>query len=158
MNKVRFSVLLDYLIKNHTYNNKKLAQETGIDRTVIQKYISGARLPSSYDNIEIIADKLTLSKEERNMLYDAYKIEKVGYEKYEQLKLIKKIIENISYPKKIDDYDFDISYQFDNINHFATTHQSLLILVRYVIELIKQKKVVTITYMHIYLIIQILSI
>ncbi len=138
MNKVRFSVLLDYLIKNHTYNNKKLAQETGIDRTVIQKYISGARLPSSYDNIEIIADKLTLSKEERNMLYDAYKIEKVGYEKYEQLKLIKKIIENISYPKKIDDYDFDISYQFDNINHFATTHQSLLILVRYVIDQAKK--------------------
>ena len=101
MNKVRFSVLLDYLIKNHTYNNKKLAQETGIDRTVIQKYISGARLPSSYDNIEIIADKLTLSKEERNMLYDAYKIEKVGYEKYEQLKLIKKIIEILAIPKRL---------------------------------------------------------
>ena len=82
MDKIKFSILLEYLIKNSSYTIKRLAEETNIDRTVLQKYISGTRFPNSYTNIEKIADKLTLPKEQRDSLYNSYKIEKVGYHKF----------------------------------------------------------------------------
>ena len=139
MDKVEFSVLLDYLIKNSSYSIKKLAEETNINRTVLQKYISGDRFPSSYANIEKIADKLTLSKQQREHLYNVYKIEKVGYHKYECLKSIKQIIENISYPKDVSDYDFNIDYTFDSVSNFATNKDELVMIVRYLINQAKQK-------------------
>lgn len=140
MDKVVFSVLLDYLIKNSSYSIKKLAEETNINRTVLQKYISGDRFPSSYANIEKIADKLTLSKQQREHLYNVYKIEKVGYHKYECLKSIKQIIENISYPKDVSDYDFNIDYTFDSVSNFATNKDELVMIVRYLINQAKQSK------------------
>lgn len=36
MDKIKFSILLEYLIKNSSYTIKRLAEETNIDRTVLQ--------------------------------------------------------------------------------------------------------------------------
>lgn len=140
MDKIKFSILLEYLIKNSSYTIKRLAEETNIDRTVLQKYISGTRFPNSYTNIEKIADKLTLPKEQRDSLYNSYKIEKVGYHKYERLQLIKEIIENINYPKEISDYDFNILYSFNQINNFAFNNTDLIALIRFMLYQAKKSK------------------
>ena len=140
MDKIKFSILLEYLIKNSSYTIKRLAEETNIDRTVLQKYISGTRFPNSYTNIEKIADKLTLPKEQRDSLYNSYKIEKVGYHKYERLQLIKEIIENINYPKEISDYDFNILYTFNQINNFAFNNTDLIALIRFMLYQAKKSK------------------
>ena len=73
-------------------------------------------------------------------MYNVYKIEKVGYHKYECLKSIKQIIENISYPKDVSDYDFNIDYTFDSVSNFATNKDELVMIVRYLINQAKQSK------------------
>lgn len=147
MEKLKFSKLLDYLIKESSYSIKQLSDETGINRTVLQKYISGNRFPSSYSNIELITEKLTLSNEQHNMLYNAYKMEKIGYDKYERLQLIKQVIENIKYPKDTTDYHFNISYQFGDINSFAKNKDELILLIRFIINQAKNsnsRKIMTV--------------
>lgn len=138
MDKTKFSILLDTLIKKSSYSVKRLAEETEINRTVLQKYMSGSRFPTSYKNIEKIADKLTLSKENRDILYNTYKIEKVGYYKYERLQMLKTIIENIDYPKEVNNYDFNISYSFNDIDDFAGNLDELVFLIRFIIDQVKK--------------------
>ena len=43
----QFSNLLSIYIKESPYNIKNLANEIQIDRTILQKYISGKRFPTS---------------------------------------------------------------------------------------------------------------
>ena len=48
----QFSDLLSIYIKESPYNVKNLANKIQMDRTILQKYISGNRFPTSYACIE----------------------------------------------------------------------------------------------------------
>ena len=90
-----FSDLLSIYIKESPYNVKNLANEIQMDRTILQKYISGNRFPASYACIEKIISHLTLTDQQKYDLKKAYQIEKLGLDQYNYLLEIKSIIENI---------------------------------------------------------------
>ncbi len=56
----------------HQVTASYLAQETGIDRTVIYRYMKGKRLPADADVAEKIADALQMSEEEKRRFYQGY--------------------------------------------------------------------------------------
>lgn len=128
-----FSDLLTKCIKDSPYNIKNLAANSQIDRTVIQKYLSGERLPNSYKNIEKIIAKLALTTEERRILKRAYDIEKLGINKYNHLMKLKELIENIRPLSTNNKVKFQLDYQFEQINNLVTNQHDLLILIQYLI-------------------------
>lgn len=134
MNKLKFHQILQQYIKESSYSIKKIAELTHIERSMIQHYISGNRFPSSYTNIDKIANVLTLSDNQKNLLKNTYNIEKIGYAKYERLQLIKEIIENINYSKEITNCDYNLRYSFKKINKFADNYEDLKIMIRYIID------------------------
>lgn len=119
----QFSDLLSLYIKESPYNIKHLANESQLDRTIIQKYISGNRFPSSYSNIEKIISHLTLTDQQKFDLKKAYHIEKFGVEQYQYLLKIKSIIENIHL---IEPISFSTKYQFEINKSFAFNLEELL--------------------------------
>lgn len=52
-------------IKDKRVSVRKLSLETKIDRTLIQKYLSGDRLPKNMDEVNQISDCLMLSPEKK---------------------------------------------------------------------------------------------
>lgn len=118
-----FSDLLSLYIKESPYNIKHLANESQLDRTIIQKYISGNRFPSSYSNIEKIISHLTLTNQQKCDLKKAYHIEKFGIEQYQYLLKIKSIIENMHL---IEPISFSTEYQFEINKSFALNLEELL--------------------------------
>lgn len=127
----QFSVLLSEFIKNSPYSIKKLSHECNVNRTVIQKYLSGERLPNNYKNIEKIIDQLTLNNKQKETLRKAYNIEKIGFDNYQHFIKLKQLIENI---KIIDSYKMDISYYFDKINLIANNLEELTTLTHFIIH------------------------
>ena len=126
-----FSELLSQYIQESPYNIKHLASECHIDRTVIQKYISGQRFPNSYANINKITEKLTLTDQQTNLLKKAYDIEKFGLYEYQYLMRTKNIIEQMHYIKKL---SFNVEYQFNINKSFASNKDDLLSLTHFILN------------------------
>ena len=120
----QFSNLLSIYIKESPYNIKNLANEIQIDRTILQKYISGKRFPTNYATIQKIISHLTLTDQQKYDLKKAYQIEKLGLDQYNYLLEIKSIIENIHY---IEPLSFTTEYQFDINKSCASNLDDLLI-------------------------------
>ena len=134
MSQNQFSALLEFYIRNSSYSIKKLSEQTNINRTVLQKYISGDRLPHHYSSIAQIADKLTLSIDQKKSLFEAYKIQKVGIHQYQYLQTLKKIVEKNNDYSHLNKYQYHIDYHFAQQQHFADNKNSLLALIRYFIH------------------------
>lgn len=126
-----FSDLLSIYIKESPYNVKNLANEIQMDRTILQKYISGNRFPTSYACIEKIISHLTLTDQQKYDLKKAYKIEKLGLDQYNYLLEIKSIIENIHY---IEPLSFTTEYQFDINKSCASNLDDLLIFTQFILN------------------------
>lgn len=90
-----FSEKLRLLIDNSGVAIYQLAKKSGLDRTTIQRSISGERLPS-ISFVEQLADYLRLSPAERTELFDLYSISKVGEKVYYGRKYIKDMIERLA--------------------------------------------------------------
>lgn len=91
-----FSELLFTYIKKSGFTNIHFAKICGIDRTLMQKYISGKRLPKQEQTRKTLYEKLHLSPDEQFLMEEAYQREALGPGIYEQQKSIKNILENFS--------------------------------------------------------------
>ena len=91
-----FSELLFNYIKKSGFTNIHFAKICGIDRTLMQKYISGKRLPKQEQTRKTLYEKLHLSPDERFIMEEAYQREALGPGVFEQQKSIQNILENFS--------------------------------------------------------------
>ncbi len=89
-----FSTLLNKHIRRCEYSNQHYAKLCEIDRTLMQKYLSGQRLPSNIQLLNTMLDQLRLSPDERLELERAYEYEVFGAEKFSQYRIVKEILEN----------------------------------------------------------------
>ncbi len=126
-----FANLLSQFISDSPYSIKKLSDECNVDRTVIQKYISGERLPNSYKNIEKIINKLTLTKKQKKNLRKTYDIEKIGIDKYNHFIKLKQIIENINH---ININHIEINYNLNTKHTIAKNIDELIINIHFIIN------------------------
>ena len=67
-----FSELLKSFINEKNISVKKLAANVQMDRTLIQKYMSGSRTPKNYREVQKLADGMMLLPEQQGELLDAY--------------------------------------------------------------------------------------
>lgn len=91
-----FSDILSVYIKERKTNISALSAETGIERTLLHKYISGKRTPSDIRSVILISDGLMLSPDEKETLCESYKIVSMGEECYQRCKKAKKICDFLS--------------------------------------------------------------
>lgn len=91
----QFSENLKYLIEKSGETVYQLAKNSGIDRTTIQKSISGDRLPSR-EAINKIQKSLKLSPGEERCFLENYEIAKMGDQLYYQRKEVLKFVNTIS--------------------------------------------------------------
>ena len=92
----RFSNILSSYTKERKINISALSAETGIERTLLHKYISGARIPSDLDTVCSLSDRLMLSPDEKKLLCENYKITFIGEENYLRNQKITSIISTLS--------------------------------------------------------------
>ena len=78
-----FSELLKSFINEKNISVKKLAANVQMDRTLIQKYMSGSRVPKNYREVQKLADGMMLLPEQQGELLDAYYRNLYGDKTYE---------------------------------------------------------------------------
>ncbi len=69
---IEFSDYLQDLMNRYSVSASELSEETGIDRTVVYRYMKGKRVPSSVAVVEKLADALQISEKERKRLLQEY--------------------------------------------------------------------------------------
>jgi len=72
-----FSELLRDIIDKHNVKIYTLASQSGIDRTLIHKFLNGQRLPISESVVSKLSASLLLSREDNIKLLQSYKISKM---------------------------------------------------------------------------------
>lgn len=82
-------------IQKHIQNQNitRLAKETNIDRTLLQKIIKGERNPSKEADVVRLGHALMLSPENSKRLLEIYKIEKLGRGNYNRRIMVKDLFE-----------------------------------------------------------------
>jgi len=90
-----FGECLRELVLDNQVNVYGFAKTAKIERTLLHKIMSGARLPST-DYLSLLVDALPISPQERQRLLKCYDISKVGEFKYNQRIQVKSIIESIA--------------------------------------------------------------
>lgn len=91
----KFSEKLKYLIEDSGNNIYQLAKNAGLDRTTIQRSITGERLPG-IAFVETLCDYLRVSPTERKDLMEFYSISKIGEKTYAGRKYVKELLEQIA--------------------------------------------------------------
>lgn len=91
----QFSEMLKKLVEDNGITVYKLAKDAGLDRTTIQRSLSGERLPG-VSFVQRLCDYMRVSPAERNELMELYVISKIGEDIYNGRKCIEKIIEQIA--------------------------------------------------------------
>lgn len=91
----KFSDKLKQLIEESGIKIYQLAKNSELDRTTIQRAVTGDRLPN-IAFVEKLCDYLRVSPKERTELFDLYSISKIGEKVYSRRKYIKAMIERIA--------------------------------------------------------------
>lgn len=78
-----FSDCLEKIRIRRDLTNTQIAQICGLEKTVVHRWFSGQRLPSSWEKIEKNIESLHLSTDERFQLKKAYEQTMVGEENYQ---------------------------------------------------------------------------
>lgn len=91
----------DCIHKNHI-NVSQLARQSGIHRTLLQKIMTGARLPSDEIFLEKVIPFMMLSLRQQEELYSLYQIEKMGRNQYHQHMIIKSFLEHLQSDRKVE--------------------------------------------------------
>ena len=91
-----FSEKLNYFINNSNIKIAELSRLSGVERSYIQKMITGERMPkkNGAPTLEHLADALMLTPAERRTLTEAYKISQMGEATYYRRVMVKRIIED----------------------------------------------------------------
>ena len=90
-----FSEHLHRLITQANISVSRLSRETGIDRSYIQKFLNGSRIPSSESYVTKICHSLQLTSRQRTEFINSYRIARVGETSYSHFLAVKEFIENI---------------------------------------------------------------
>lgn len=129
----QFSILLKRYIQDSNLSISSIAKNSNIERSQIQNYISGKRLPATYQDIDNLINQLALTKIQIIELKNFYKLEKIGYNKFYKLNLLKSLIEDINKKYSIKPV-LKIQYIFERIQNFATNIEELKLLLNYILE------------------------
>lgn len=106
-----FSDLLKKHVDNQKMSVRKLAEKLQIDRTLFQKYLSGARIPKNYNEVTKIGQELMLTSEQKELLLKRYHESIYGAKKYESFMAIKDVLEGTN----------DLRVETFSKNHAADT-------------------------------------
>lgn len=87
--------------KNHM-NVSQLSRQSGIHRTLIQKVMTGARLPNDETFLEKVMPFMMLSLRQQEELHNFYQIERMGKEQYHQHMIIKSFLEHLQADRKVE--------------------------------------------------------
>lgn len=82
-------------IKEKGISVRKLSIETNINRTLLQKYLSGDRLPKNIEEVEHISECLMLSPEKQEKLKEGYNRSCYGIKRYESFLMIRDILNGL---------------------------------------------------------------
>lgn len=82
-------------IKDKRISVRKLSMETKIDRTLLQKYLSGDRLPKNIGEVNQISDCLMLSPEKKEELAQQYNKSHYGEKQYEGFLMIRDVLNGL---------------------------------------------------------------
>lgn len=82
-------------IKNTGETVYQLSASSGLDRTSLQRMITGKRLPGT-DFVRQFCDSIRINPAQRQELMELYKIEKIGKEVYYNRKYIQELLRVIS--------------------------------------------------------------
>lgn len=85
----KFSERLRDIIEKNNVKIYTLASQSGVDRTLIHKYLNGQRLPTTESVVRKLSASLLLSPEDNEQLLQSYEISKMGECAYAQRKLVK---------------------------------------------------------------------
>ena len=96
-----FSECCRQLLSESESSVYEISKESGLDRTSIQRMITGKRMPS-IQFVEKFCDHLRITPIERAELLELYRIEKIGKELYQNRMYIKNMIENLTTYSTID--------------------------------------------------------
>lgn len=87
--------------KNHL-NVSQLSRQSGIHRTLLQKIMTGARLPADESFFDKVLPYMMLSLRQQEELMDYYQIEKIGKERYYQHMIVKSFIEHLQVQAQVE--------------------------------------------------------
>lgn len=79
-------------INDRKISVRKLSMETGINRVLLQKYLSGERLSKNIEEVYRISDCLMLSPEKKEDLAEGYNRTRYGEKKYEDFLKIQEML------------------------------------------------------------------
>lgn len=89
-----FSVICRDAIKDAGLTIYQIAKNSGLDRTTMQKMITGSKLPS-YAFFYKFMDQLRLNEEEKKKLLEVFQIEKDGFAAFHNREKIREMIQNL---------------------------------------------------------------
>ena len=84
----KFSEKCKEYISRSNRNVYQIAKFSGLERTMIQRMVSGSRLPD-INAVKLFCKHIQITKMEEEELLELYKMEKVGKEKFYSLDLEK---------------------------------------------------------------------
>lgn len=92
---IRFGEKLKGYMNETKSSVSRIAEEAGLDRTVLHKYMAGSRLPKTCEEVESIAKALRLSLKDQEKLMEYYNKEIYGEQSYESFQVMKRMLEGI---------------------------------------------------------------
>ena len=96
MDKYTFASVLKEHITESKLSIASLSRLSDVNRTMIQKYISGTQLPANHEILNKILNHLALTQSQKEELLQLYKIEKIGLDTYKQLLNLDSFINQLS--------------------------------------------------------------
>lgn len=87
-----YGEILRKFIKDSGMSVRKLSIETDINRTLLQKYLSGERLPKNIREVQHISECLMLSPEKKEALLECYNRSRYGAKRYDSFLMIRDML------------------------------------------------------------------
>ena len=87
-----YGEILRKFIKDSGMSVRKLSVETDINRTLLQKYLSGERLPKNIKEVQHISECLMLSPEKKEALLECYNRSRYGAKRYDSFLMIRDML------------------------------------------------------------------
>lgn len=128
-----FSEKFKIYLERSSYTISSFAKSNNIERSLLQKYTTGSRIPKNSDFIDLISEKLLLSVKESIEIHQLWKMESIGSRLFLQREKIKDMLINFKFYNnfKIPEVSLQ-TYDANSIPEFktTTTKQELIILLR----------------------------
>ena len=96
MDKYTFASVLKEHITESKLSIASLSRLSDVNRTMIQKYISGTQLPANHEILGKILNHLALTNSQKEELSQLYKIERIGLDTYKHLLNLDSFISQLS--------------------------------------------------------------